>query len=295
MLGMLRKRHISMGLIALVALGLAQLNWAASAQWVRAHGLYQATNYEASLQALLPEAATGDAATLQLIGQNFFMLGDYKKATDFLEKAAAMNPRSADAVLWLGRAYGRRAEISSPFTAPGYASKARQLFEKAVSLDPTNREALGDLFEYYLEAPGFLGGGTGKAEALAARVAKTDPAEGHYYEAILAERRKQFDFAEKHLRAAMDLAPQQVGHVIDLAKFMGRLGRMSESEALFAQAARIEPENPRILFERASAYIKSQRNLDEARRLLQRYLRSPLKPDDPSRQEAEALLKKTGA
>jgi len=284
-----------MGLIALVALGLAQLNWAASAQWVRAHGLYQATNYEASLQALLPEAATGDAATLQLIGQNFFMLGDYKKATDFLEKAAAMNPRSADAVLWLGRAYGRRAEISSPFTAPGYASKARQLFEKAVSLDPTNREALGDLFEYYLEAPGFLGGGTGKAEALAARVAKTDPAEGHYYEAILAERRKQFDFAEKHLRAAMDLAPQQVGHVIDLAKFMGRLGRMSESEALFAQAARIEPENPRILFERASAYIKSQRNLDEARRLLQRYLRSPLKPDDPSRQEAEALLKKTGA
>ena len=290
-----RIRYISFGLIALLGGSLAWPALGASAQWVRAHDLYQRTDYEASLKVLLPEAPTGDPDVLELIGQNYFMLADYKKATDYLERAAAMNPRSAAAVLWLGRAYGRRAEISSPITAPGYASKARQLFEKAVKLDPTNREALGDLFDYYLQAPGFLGGGTATAEALAAQVAANDPAEGHYYQAILAERRKQFDFAENHLRAAMDLAPRQVGRVIDLAKFFGRLGRMSESEALFEEAARIEPENPRILFERASAYIKSHRNLDQARRLLERYLQSPLKPDDPPRQEAEALLKKMGA
>lgn len=289
---MSRKRYISFGLIALLGTSLV---WAESAQWVQARDLYQRTNYDASLKVLLPEASKGDTAVLQLIGQNYFMLADYKKATEYLEKAAAMNPQSADAVLWLGRAYGRRAEVSSPFTAPGYASKARQLFEKAVKLDPTNRAALGDLFDYYMEAPGFLGGGTAKAEALAAQVAKSDPAEGHYYEALLAERRKQFDFAEKHLRAAMDEGPRQVARVIELAKFLGRLGRMSESEALFEEAARIEPENPRILFERASVYIKTQRNLGEARRLLERYLRSPLQPNDPPRQEAEALLKKTGA
>ncbi len=289
---MSRKRYISFGLIALLGTSLV---WAESAQWVQARDLYQRTNYDASLKVLLPEASKGDTAVLQLIGQNYFMLADYKKATEYLEKAAAMNPQSADAVLWLGRAYGRRAEVSSPFTAPGYASKARQLFEKAVKLDPTNRAALGDLFDYYMEAPGFLGGGTAKAEALAAQVAKSDPAEGHYYEALLAERRKQFDFAEKHLRAAMDEGPRQVARVIELAKFLGRLGRMSESEALFEEAARIEPENPRILFERASVYIKAQRNLGEARRLLERYLRSPLQPNDPPRQEAEALLKKTGA
>lgn len=289
---MSRKRYISFGLIALLGTSLV---WAESAQWVQARDLYQRTNYDASLKVLLPEVSKGDTAVLQLIGQNYFMLADYKKATEYLEKAAAMNPQSADAVLWLGRAYGRRAEVSSPFTAPGYASKARQLFEKAVKLDPTNRAALGDLFDYYMEAPGFLGGGTAKAEALAAQVAKSDPAEGHYYEALLAERRKQFDFAEKHLRAAMDEGPRQVARVIELAKFLGRLGRMSESEALFEEAARIEPENPRILFERASVYIKTQRNLGEARRLLERYLRSPLQPNDPPRQEAEALLKKTGA
>jgi len=279
--------------VALLSLGSSA--WGASAEWVQAHELYQRTDYAGSLRVLLNVGANVDPSVLQLIGQDYFMLGDYKKATEYFEKAAALNPQNADAVLWLGRTYGRRAEVSSPFTAPGYASKARQLFEKAVSLDPRNREALGDLFEYYLEAPGFLGGGTSKAEALAARVAKADPAEGHYYEAILAERRKQFDFAEKELRAAMDLAPRQVGRVMDLAKFLGRLGRMSESEALFEEAARIDPENPRILFEQANTYIKAQRNLPEARRLLERYLRSPHTPNDPSREEAQALLKKIGA
>ena len=81
-----------------------------------------------------------------------------------LEKAFNAQPSNADYALWLGRAYGRRAETSGPFTAPGFASKARQYFEKAARLNPRNLEALSDLFEYYLEAPGFLGGGMDKAQ-----------------------------------------------------------------------------------------------------------------------------------
>ena len=83
-------------------------------------------------------------------------------------------------MLWLGRTWGRRAETASPFVAPFNAAKARDYFEKAVALDPTNRDALGDLFDYYLDAPGFLGGGADKAEALANRIAAIDPPEGHF-------------------------------------------------------------------------------------------------------------------
>ena len=53
---------------------------------------------------------------------------------------------------------------------------------------------------------------------------------------------------------------------------------------------RIE-NNPKVMFERAKAYIQSKRNLDRARELLVRFLNSPLSPDDPSRREAEQLLK----
>jgi tetratricopeptide (TPR) repeat protein len=169
------------------------------------------------------------------------------------------------------------------------------MFEKAVALDPANRDALSDLFDYYLEAPGFLGGGADKAEALAAKVAQKDPAEGHYYQAQLAQRRKQYDSAEQHLRTALELAPRQAGRLIDLAKFLSMRGSNKESDALFDEAARIAPESPHLLFERAQAYVKANRNLDEARRLLQRYLQSPLTPNDPPKSEAQALLRKLGA
>jgi tetratricopeptide (TPR) repeat protein len=273
---------------------IAALGWAESVEWIKAHELFERTEYTRSLEILLA-AKENTASSFLLIGKNYFMLAEYKKATDYLEKALSLQPDSAETLLWLGRAYGRRAEFASPFTAPGLASKSRQMLERAVALKPDDREAIGDLFDYYLEAPGFLGGGQSKAEALAAKVAAIDPAEGHYYQAILADRRKQYDVAERHFRAAMELAPRQVSRVIDLAKYLGLRGRMNESEALFEEAIRIDPNNPRILFERASLYIKEHRNLGEARKLLERYLQSPLKPDDPPRQEAEALLKKIGA
>jgi tetratricopeptide (TPR) repeat protein len=263
----------------------------ASVEWVRAHDLYQRTEYNQSLVQLLP-LNPKDAATMQLIGQNYFMLGEYKKATESLEKAVALAPDDPQCLLWLGRTYGRRAETSNPFSAPGYATKARQMFEKAVSLDPSNKEAFGDLFDFYLDAPGFLGGGHNKAEALAARVSQTDPAEGLYLQAQIDDRHNQYDSAEQKLRKALEIAPTQPGHFLELAKFLAKRGRFAESEAMFEEAARLSPNNPHQMFDRASVYIKQRRNLAEARALLERYLRLPLTPNDPPRDRAELLLKK---
>ena len=267
---------------------------AESLAWTRAHELYQRTDYAGSLKELL---GTGerDAAVYLLMGQDYFGLTEYKQATESLEKAVALAPSNPECLLWLGRAYGRRAETSNPFSAPGYASKARQMFERSVALDPSNREAVGDLFDYYLGAPGFLGGGEHKAEALAEKVAQRDPAEGHYYQAQLDDRRKEYDLAEKHLRAALDLAPRQVGRVVALARYLAAHGRAKESDALFDQAERIAPEDPHVIYERASAYVKSGRNLDEARKLLHRYLQTPITPSDPPKSDAQSLLRKIGA
>jgi tetratricopeptide (TPR) repeat protein len=284
-----------MAWIAGVFLWVGSIAWAAeSLSWTHAHELYQRTDYAGSLKELLA-LSDKDAAVFQLIGQDYFMLANYKKSTEFLEKAVALAPANADGFLWLGRAYGRRAELSNAFMAPGLASKARQMLERALALDPASKEAAGDLFDYYLDAPGFLGGGTDKAQALAAQVAQKDPAEGLYYQARLDEHRKEYDSAEQHLRSALEMAPRQVGRLIALAKYLSARGRNKESDALFDQAEQIAPGNPRVIFERAAVYVKASRNLDEARRLLQRYLQAPLTPGDPPKSEAEDLLRKIGA
>ena len=260
----------------------------------RAYQLYQRAEYRQSLEALLA-ASPKEAATLQLIGQDYFMVGEYKKATEAFEKASTLEPPNSELLHWLGRAYGRRAETGSMFTAAGYASKARQMFERSVILDPSNKEAVNDLFDYYLQAPGFLGGGMGKAQDLVGLIASMDAAEGHYAQAQLDDKRKEYDSAEQHLRRAAELAPRQVGRVLDVAMYLSKRGRIKESEAMFDQAARMAPDSPKVLFNRAQTYVQEKRNLEDARRLLQRYMRTPLTPDDPPREQAEALLKKIGS
>jgi cytochrome c-type biogenesis protein CcmH/NrfG len=256
----------------------------------KAEDLYHRTDYQASMT-LIRESGQATAEACYLLGKDYFMLGDFKKAAEAFGRAFNREPGNAGYALWLGRSYGRRAEISSPFSASRYASKAREYFEKAVALDPTSEEALNDLFDYYLEAPGFLGDGYNQAEEIAKRIGARDPAQGIFAETRLAEQRKQFHSSEEELRRAIDFAPGQVGRVLDLARYLARHGRFLESEAAFKRAERLAPNSPKIIFARALTYIQQKRNLDQAKALLNQYLKSDLSPDDPSREQAEKLLK----
>jgi len=256
----------------------------------RAEALYLRTEYPASLQ-LLQQDPSPDAANLELIGKNYFMLGQYVKAIEFFEKARALAPNVSDYHLWLGRAYGRRAETEGFLLAPSRASKARQYFETAIALDPQNHEAMNDLFDFYLNAPGFLGGGVEKAEAIARRIEHERPAEYHHEMALLAEHRKQHVEAVGHLRKAMELAPNELGRVLDLARYLVKLGRMEESDALFFEAETRWPGDPRIAFAEAKSYVDTHREPERSRQLLELYLKSEITPDDPPKQAAEKLLR----
>jgi len=267
--------------------------FARTPEWDRAHELYQRTEYAQAL-AVLNQVPNKDVDTLQLIGQCHFMQGDYKQAGDAFEKAIALAPRNSELHRLMGSVYGRRAETGSMLTAPGNAKKARQYFEQAVELDPNNREAAANLFEYYLEAPGFLGGGLDKAEALAKRIVNLDTPAGHHALAQLERKQKRYDAAEEQLKRAVELAPRQIGRLIDLAKFLSDRGRVKESDEKFEEATRLAPNSPELLFARAETYIQQKRNLKDAHQLLERYLASPLTPDDPPRQEARTLLSQTG-
>jgi tetratricopeptide (TPR) repeat protein len=256
----------------------------------KAEELYRRTEYRESL-ALLSSGGT-DGAVNNLIGRNYFMMGDFKKSTEHFQKAVDSAPNNSDYALWLGRGWGRRAETANPFFAPGYATKAKQWLEKAVALNDRNSEALSDLFDYYLEAPGFLGGGFDKAQLISRKIADVDPAEGYFARARLAEKRSEYDNAEVQLRRAVELAPRQVGRVLDLAKFLANQGKQQESDALFSKAEKMDPDAPRVWYARADTLIKQKRNLDEAKRLLQKYVQSPsITPDDPPRNDAQRLLK----
>jgi len=258
----------------------------------RAKKLYDRTEYPAALEVLAKSAEPKSGAAWELSGKANYQLGEYKKAIESFEKATQAEPNNSRYHNWLGRAWGRRAETSNPLAAPGHASRARQSFERAVQLNPRDLEAVNDLLSYYLEAPGFLGGGLDKATALAEKIKTSDQAEYHSALAQIAERQKLHDLAEGQFRRAAALAPKQVGRLVDLAKFLARRGKFAESENAFQLASKVEPNNPMVLYARAETYVETNRNLDAAKALLEQYLKSPLSPDDPSRQDARRLLKR---
>lgn len=285
----IRLREI--GVLAVLFTGLASA-YDAPPDLSDAQKLYRHTDFNAVIKLLKPSAA-GNAPACALVGQSYLMLGDPNKAVEYLGKATALDPSQATYFIWLGRAYGRKAEIAFPLLAARDAAKARASFEKALELDPTNPDATDDLFEFYLQAPGFLGGGFDKAARMADKIAQRDPAEGVFAKARLADERKDYSTEEAMLRRAIELAPKSPRRLLDLAVFLARRGRYQESDATFVEARQFAPQAPRVLFREASTYIHENRKPQEARELLKQYLSSTaVGPDDPSKQEAEKLLRK---
>jgi tetratricopeptide (TPR) repeat protein len=257
----------------------------------RARELYRKTDYSAAIADL--KQGDSDAHSLELLGQCYYQLGDFKKAVDALEKAATSAPSDSMIQTWLGRALGERAETSFAFAAAAHARKAREAFERAVRLDPANTLAMSDLFDFYLQAPGIMGGGIEKARDLIPKLARLDPPAFHLAQAKLDEEKKQYAAAETELRAAIRLAPDKLDPILELAQFLARRNQHEESDQAFQQAASVSPDSPRILFARAESLIKSKRNVAQARELLKQYLAAKgLMPDDPPRWEALRLLKK---
>ncbi len=179
----------------------------------RARGAYARAEYRQALEILLPIQDKG-TEEYYLIGRCHYIEGDFKRSAEAFQRALRTGPSKADLYDWLGRAYYRLAEIADPFHAAADALRARKSLERAVDLAPENGEYLKDLFEFYLDAPEFLGGGVEKAALLVGRIGKSDPAERESAQARLTRTRSDLKSAAWRLRQVILFAPQQVGRLI---------------------------------------------------------------------------------
>ena len=109
-----------------------------------------------------------------LLCRAYFELDEWDEGIAACEKAVALAPDHGLYHLWLGRIYGEKADRVNFIRATGLAGKVRREFERAVELSPDSWEARTDLAEFYLEAPGIVGGGEDKARAQAAALMKTN-------------------------------------------------------------------------------------------------------------------------
>jgi tetratricopeptide (TPR) repeat protein len=180
--------------------------------------------------------------------------------------------------LWLGRVLGERADVASFVTAYNLAKRARAEFEQAVQLNPRNAEALADLGEFYNSAPGVVGGGTAKAQGVAAQLDKVDPARAHELRAAIAQENHDYGTAEREFRAAIAASAHPAFQWMRLASLFRKhkdYARMESAlESGKAAAERDRQHSAVALFNGASVLMKANQNPQLAIRMLQEYLTS---------------------
>jgi tetratricopeptide (TPR) repeat protein len=154
-----------------------------------------------------------DAVGAFYLGRTLFEQQQYERALEWLEKAALLESTNSQYHLWLGRAYGHRAQRASILWQFPLARKVKFHFEKSVQLDPDNVDARADLAEYYLKAPRILGGGKEKAEAQGREISRRNLEEGlRVWRMIAAENAREYVQAERGQQAVREYgAPEGKG------------------------------------------------------------------------------------
>jgi tetratricopeptide (TPR) repeat protein len=218
-----------------------------------------------------------DAQAYNFLCRVYFQLELWDNAVRMGEKSVALEPDNSSYHMWLGRALGRKAEVANPFAAFGLARKVRAEFERAVALDGDNLPARSDLSEFYMEAPGFLGGDKNKARLQAEFVAKHDPALASYLNARVEEKQSQ-SRAEAEYKKAVAAASAPSRYWVQLAHFYRRTGRISDMEAAVTQSLATAREGDVTEFDVAELLLHAGRNFPGAIQALRHYVAQ----EDPS-------------
>ncbi|MEI9971831.1 MAG: hypothetical protein WDO73_07120, partial [Ignavibacteriota bacterium] len=113
--------------------------------------------------------------------------GDHDSPLSLAEKAVALDGAVAKYHRQVAEVTGVMAQHAGVFQQFLLARRFRREIDTALSLDGRDVQALRDLMEFYLLAPGIVGGDKEKAKALAARIADIDPVQGQLAHARLAE------------------------------------------------------------------------------------------------------------
>jgi tetratricopeptide (TPR) repeat protein len=233
------------------------------------------------IQSLQSHIATDphDAVSQNLLCRAYFSLEEWDRGISACERAVNLDPQSSLYYLWLGRIYGEKADRAGFLKAAGLAKKVRSSFERAVELNPRNWEARTDLAEFYLEAPGIVGGGKDKARAQAEAIQPLNPSMAHWVRGRIAERNKDNVAAENEYRAAIEASHGGAQAWLNLALFFRHANRFDEMEQALHTMETRPLDRPESLMDGASILFRTNRNLPFAVELLQRYLPSPVEAE----------------
>lgn len=233
--------------------------------------LLQAGRVDDAINALNGQVSSNphDALAINQLCRAYFQYEDWDRAEGRCKRAVELQPNNSGFHRWLGRVYGEKAGRA---TFPiGLAIKTREEFQRAAELDPTDPYAGVDVAEFYVEAPGIMGGGTDKAREQAKRIGKISPAQEHWVYARIAEKNKDYTTAESEYRQMIEAAHGDAEAWLNLAFFYRNRKRYNDMEQAFVKMNQAPMPHHEALFEAANSLFRTGRAFSFAIELMRRY------------------------
>jgi len=224
------------------------------------------------------------------LGRLAFGRGNSESAEEYLEKAIALEPRNSEYHLWLGRVVGMEAQKASLFGKASLAKRTKAEFEKAVELDPNNLEARSSLIDYYVVAPGIMGGSIEKAEQQAAEITKRDPIRGVGETAKVFTLQKKYPEAEKVFVEGIRKYPAEKSLRRDLGAFYQQGKSWQNAWQTFAWLVKVDPSDMISQYQLGKTAALSGLYLDEGEQAMLKYLAYTPTSDDPPLKWAHVRL-----
>ena len=168
---------------------------------------------------------------------------DYEGAIDYLEKAVELVGTEATYHFMLGNAYGVKAQRAGIFSKLGAASDCKKQYLAATSLDPKYTDARVSLIEFYLQAPGIVGGSEDKAAAEADTIKTYDPYAGYLAEARYHQYRKEKAQEEGCYLKAISTDPKKLAAHWSLWLFYMNDKNVTKADEVFKKAVAVDSKS----------------------------------------------------
>ncbi|HVT36284.1 MAG TPA: hypothetical protein VHE37_11895, partial [Nevskiaceae bacterium] len=149
----------------------------------------------------------------------------WTEAVAHLRSAVQLAPRNAGYHNQLGDALAKYIDDVTVFRKPTVARQLRDEYIRAIELDPEMLDARESLLQFYVRAPGFVGGDLDKAREQAREIARRDAARGYKAYGDVDAADDRFDAAAREYRQALQLNPKYA----DAREALDKLGERGSS------------------------------------------------------------------
>lgn len=228
-------------------------------------------------------APAQSAAAWVVKGRALLDSGKNDEAVKAFEKAVKLDDKSSANHMFLAEALGNVAQKANVLKQGMMARRIKNEMERARELDPRSIDPHEGLLQFYMEAPGFMGGGMAKARDEAGEIAKLNRLRGHFAYADIARHDKDSTVMEREYRAAAAEDPDSAVAYATLAFYFVNTKRPAEAFATIDKVLARKPNEPLALFYLGRVAAVTGQQLDRGEASFRKYLALPPEPADKTR------------